>query len=171
MPYVLIEAFPQFFLRYIPKPGHWMITFKHILAIPIALTCLWLGWVTYNQIKPLDSSSDIIWEEYSKEKVTTAIQNNEPILIDFTAKWCLICLLNDKTVLSTTAFQKLVKNNRIRLFKADWTNRDDKIRNALNAYGRNSVPLYVYYAPKNSEPNILPQILTEKILEETLQTK
>lgn len=45
LPYALIEMFPGFFLKYIPKPGHWMITMKRILALPILLTCFWLGWV------------------------------------------------------------------------------------------------------------------------------
>ena len=171
LPYVLIETFPKLLLHCLPKPGPWMVTFKHILSIPIAITCLWLGWVTYNQLKPLNPTSDIFWEQYSEENINTALKNNTPVFIDFTAKWCLICLLNDKNVLSTPVFKQLVKNNHIRLFKADWTNRDDKIRDALNAYGRNSVPLYIYYAPKNSAPKILPQILTEKILTETLSSK
>lgn len=34
LPYALIEMFPGFFLKYIPKPGHWMITMKRILALP-----------------------------------------------------------------------------------------------------------------------------------------
>ena len=168
LPYVLIEAFPNLLLKYIPKPGHWMITLKRILSLPIALTCLWLGWVTYNQLKPNNPSTDILWEEYNDTRITDAVNKNEPVFIDFTAKWCLICLLNDKTALNSDTFKQLAKSHRIRLFKADWTNRDDIIKKALEKYNRNSVPLYVYYPPRAEQPIILPQILSEKIITETL---
>lgn len=168
LPYTLVELFPNFFLRFIPKPGAWMITLKRVLALPIALTCLWLGWVIFSQLKPSSSADDIQWEVYSSTEVEKAIQNNESVFIDFTAKWCLVCLLNDKTTLSTEGFKKITKKNRIRLFKADWTNRDESIREALKMYGRNSIPLYVYYPSGAKEPTYLPQILTEDIILEKL---
>ena len=169
LPYVLIETFPNLLLNYIPKPGHWMITLKRILSLPIALTCLWLGWVTYNQVRPV-ATADILWEEYNETSVAEAIAQEQPVFIDFTAKWCLICLLNDKTALNSAACKQLVKKHHIRLFKADWTNRDDNIKKALETYNRNSVPLYVYYPPHTETPIILPQILTEKIIADTFKS-
>lgn len=168
LPYTLIELFPQFFLRFIPKPGAWMITLKRVLALPIALTCLWLGWVIFNQLKPATATHDIQWEPYSPAEAEQALQNKEAVFINFTAKWCLVCLLNDKSSLSTDEFKQLTKNKNIRLFKADWTNRDERIRDALKTYGRNSIPLYVYYPQGSRAPIILPQILTVDILREKL---
>jgi thiol:disulfide interchange protein DsbD len=168
LPYVLIELFPNMFITLLPKPGRWMITLKHFLAIPIALTCIWLGWVIFNQLsfKPY---SDIEWEEFSKEKVEHAIKNNNPVFINFTAKWCLICLLNDKTTLATNEFKKLAQEKKLRLFKADWTNRSKKINDALAKYGRNSIPLYVYHPDNSREPIILPQILTNEALAQIIK--
>lgn len=168
LPYALIEIFPNFFLRFIPKPGAWMITLKRVLALPIALTCLWLGWVIFNQLKPNGTMQDIHWEAYSADKVERAISKNESVFINFTAKWCLVCLLNDKTTLSTEAFKQTVEKKRIHLFKADWTNRDESIRDALKTYGRNSIPLYVYYPAGQNKTVILPQILTTDIIREKL---
>ncbi len=168
LPYTLIELFPKFFLRYIPKPGAWMITLKKILALPIALTCLWLGWVIYNQLKPAAQTQDIRWETYSEETVAEAVHNKEAVFINFTAKWCLVCLLNDRTTLSSENFKRLAEDNGIRLFKADWTNRSEEIRAALKGYGRNSIPLYVYYPAKSQKPVFLPQILTIDIVREKL---
>jgi thiol:disulfide interchange protein len=31
--------------RYLPKPGNWMVTFKHVLAFPLFGTAIWLLWV------------------------------------------------------------------------------------------------------------------------------
>ena len=169
LPYVLIESFPTLFLRFIPKPGPWMITLKRILALPIALTCLWLGWITYNQLSFNLKKEDIIWQPYSEEKVQQALTANKSVLIDFTAKWCLICLLNDKTTLTTKSFKEIVQKQNIKLFKADWTNRNKEIADALKSYGRNSIPLYVYYKKGSDTPIYLPQILTTDILENSLK--
>ncbi len=169
LPYTLIELFPRFFLKYIPKPGRWMLTFKKILALPILLTCFWLAWVIFNQLRPSAAPSEIAWEAYAPAKVQQAQAAKQPVFINFTAKWCLVCLLNDKTSLSTESFKNLAAKENIRLLKADWTNRDEDIRDALKSYGRNSIPLYVYYAAGSKTPVILPQILTPEILKEQLK--
>ena len=200
LPYALIEMFPGFFLKYIPKPGHWMITMKRILALPILLTCFWLGWVIFNQFRPAaadapdaakadtvpgttsaadtsspgispsaDAAAEPVWEPYTPAKVAAALAARRPVFINFTAKWCLVCLLNDKTTLSTETFRRLAAEKNIALFKADWTNRDETIRDALKAYGRNSIPLYVWYPAGKQTPVLLPQILTPDILKTQLQ--
>lgn len=200
LPYALIEMFPGFFLKYIPKPGHWMITMKRILALPILLTCFWLGWVIFNQFRPAaadapdaakadtvpgttsaadtsspgispsaDAAAEPVWEPYTPAKVAAALAARRPVFINFTAKWCLVCLLNDKTSLSTETFRRLAAEKNIALFKADWTNRDETIRDALKAYGRNSIPLYVWYPAGKQTPVLLPQILTPDILKTQLQ--
>ena len=43
-PYLLLSAFPSF-LRFIPKPGPWMETFKQLTAFLLLATVLWLLWV------------------------------------------------------------------------------------------------------------------------------
>jgi len=43
-PYVLITSTPQI-ARLFPKPGAWMLSFKHVLSVPLFLTVLWLVWV------------------------------------------------------------------------------------------------------------------------------
>ena len=46
------------------------------------------------------------------------------------------------------------------LMKGDWTNQDPAITALLAAFGRNGVPLYVYYPGSDKPPVVLPQILT-----------
>lgn len=40
-PYVLLTAFPKW-LRFVPKPGKWMITFKQIMGFVLLATIVWL---------------------------------------------------------------------------------------------------------------------------------
>ena len=168
LPYTLIELNPKTFSKFLPKTGSWMIKFKHFLAIPIGLTCLWLGWVIYSQLNINYNSDEILWQNYSKEKIENSLNNNEKVFINFTAKWCLVCLLNEKTTLGTQKFKKLVEEKNIKLYKADFTNKDPNILKALESYGRNSVPLYIYYKPDTKNPKILPQILRINDLEKNI---
>lgn len=168
LPYTLIEMFPHFFLKWLPKPGHWMLTLKKLLALPILLTCFWLAWVIYNQLSPKESTTTLTWQPYTPAAVNQAVAQKQAVFINFTAKWCLVCLLNDKTTLSSQTFAELVKKYKIRLFKADWTTRSEEIGRALKNYGRNSIPLYIYYRPQTDTPQILPQILTPEIVRQTI---
>lgn len=168
LPYTLIELNPKLLSKVLPKTGMWMLRLKHFLSIPIALTCLWLGWVIYGQLNLTSPQKEIHWSPYSKQELTKSLNNNEAVFINFTAKWCLVCLLNDKTTLSTQNFYDLTKQKNIKLYKGDFTNKDANILNALKEYNRNSVPLYVYYSKKNKNPQILPQILRLKDLEKIL---
>jgi len=43
-PYLLLSAFPSL-LRFVPKPGNWMITFKEIMGFIMMATAIWLLWV------------------------------------------------------------------------------------------------------------------------------
>lgn len=110
------------------------------------------------------------WEEFSPERVTELRQQGIPVFIDFTAKWCLICQTNH-IALSTDEVSNKFKNSGVVKMKADWTKRDEVIAAELRKFGRNSVPLYVLYDSKpESNPQILPQILTPTIVIESLDT-
>ncbi|TVR33542.1 MAG: thiol:disulfide interchange protein [Balneolaceae bacterium] len=43
-PYMLLSSFPAL-IKYLPKPGAWMETFKQIMAFPLFATAIWLIWV------------------------------------------------------------------------------------------------------------------------------
>lgn len=43
-PYLLFSAFPQL-VRYLPKPGNWMDTFKQLMGFLMMATVVWLIWV------------------------------------------------------------------------------------------------------------------------------
>jgi thiol:disulfide interchange protein len=49
-PYVLLAANPKF-LKYVPKSGAWMETFKQFMGFLLVATTLWLIWVFSNQVE------------------------------------------------------------------------------------------------------------------------
>lgn len=168
LPFALAGLFPKAIHKILPKPGKWMDILKKIFAIPVFLTALWLSWILYHQIKP-EQISEVNWHPYNAAEVSSLVENQKPVFIDFTAKWCLTCLMNKRSTLETSDFAALASEKGIVLFRADWTNNDQMIAKALESYGRNSIPLYVYYDGKSSDYKILPQILTPGITQKYLR--
>ena len=167
LPFALAGLFPKFIHKILPKPGKWMLVLKKIFAVPVFLTMVWLLWVLYSQLAP-QNPNGAVWQKYSPEAVTVALEQRHPVLIDFTAKWCLTCLMNKRSTLDTAEFAALARQHQLLLLRADWTNNDPQIGRALEYYGRNSIPLYVYYDGKSAEYKLLPQLLTQDIIREQL---
>jgi thiol:disulfide interchange protein/DsbC/DsbD-like thiol-disulfide interchange protein len=102
------------------------------------------------------------WRPYDAAQVATLNAAGRPLLVNFTASWCLTCLVNERNAFADAAVREVFRNKGVTLMKGDWTNRDPAITHALAAFGRAGVPLYVVYnsKPGVSEPIILPQLLT-----------
>ena len=159
LPFLLAGFFPQAVAFILPRPGMWMVRLKHILAIPLILTCMWLSWLLYAQVFADNKNpSDSEWQDFDSAKINQLVQNNQKVFVDYSAKWCLMCLMNEKAVLDRAQFLNWAKQNNVNLFRADWTNSSPQITESLAQFGRNSVPLYVFYI--NQKSYILPQILT-----------
>lgn len=109
-------------------------------------------------------------EEFSPARLAQLRLEGKPVLIDFTAKWCLICQANHM-VLASDSVSKHLDTLGVVKMKADWTKNDPVITEELSKFGRNSVPLYVLYGPeKSQEPLILPQVLTTDVVINHLNT-
>jgi thiol:disulfide interchange protein len=106
------------------------------------------------------------WQPYDAAQVSKLNAEGKPLLVNFTASWCLTCLVNERNAFADTAVQEVFRSKGVTLMKGDWTNRDPAITRALTAFGRAGVPLYVVYnsKPGSTEPVVLPQLLTANIV-------
>jgi thiol:disulfide interchange protein DsbD len=78
--------------------------------------------------------------------------------------------VNEKVAFSSAEVQRAFADKGVTLFRADWTNRDTLITQALARFGRNSVPLYVLYpSGAKEDPIFLPEIITPGIVLEALE--
>ena len=76
------------------------------------------------------------------------------------AAWCITCLVNERVALSPARVKTALAEHNVAYLVGDWTRQDATITAFLREYGRNGVPLYVYF-PADGPPAVLPQILTE----------
>ena len=91
-----------------------------------------------------------------------------PVFLNFTADWCITCKVNERVALKTKNTLNLFKEKKIFYMEADWTNKNKVIAEKLESFGRSSIPLYVFYPERDKQPIVLPEILSESVIEDYL---
>jgi thiol:disulfide interchange protein len=169
LPYLILAAFPKS-VRWLPKPGAWMITLKKGLALLLVATAAWLGWVLYQQIgaKRMAAEQNAAWMTFDETAISKHVSAGRPVFVDVTADWCVTCKYNERFVLSDPRVMKEFEKQNMVLMKADWTNRDAIIAAYLMRHGRAGIPFYAYYRP-GKPAVLLSEFLTVNQVLKTLQ--
>jgi thiol:disulfide interchange protein DsbD len=95
----------------------------------------------------------IDWQKYDSASIQTALTNGRPVLIKFTADWCLSCQAVDKIVYSREDVAKLLEQKNVLTIKADTTVNDYPATLALkNIYNEPGVPVTMLFTPGKNEP-------------------
>ncbi len=136
---------------------------------------MWAGWVTYNTKPPRKWTIRIIavvlavaagwaflpapaeelidWQKYDATTIETAKAKEKPVLIKFTADWCLSCQAADKLVYRRKDIAELIEQKGVLAIKADTTVRNYPATIALkNVYKEPGVPVSILFAPGKTEP-------------------
>jgi len=145
-------------------------------ALLVVLLALWFGYKGVDTSAQLDSAAthqqEKNWEPYSAERLENLLAEGKPVFLNFTAAWCISCLVNERVALSDSTVIKAFETSGITYLKGDWTKRDAEITAVLTKFGRSGVPLYVFYpAEKNAKPIELPQVLTPDIVLSSLTAR
>jgi thiol:disulfide interchange protein len=107
------------------------------------------------------------WSEAAVEKYRA---EGKPLLVYFTADWCLTCKVNESAAIERGATRDAFAKAGVTVLVGDWTNGDPAITRFLESRGRAGVPLYLWYEP-GKEPEELPQLLTPGMLTDRAQRR
>ena len=77
--------------------------------------------------------------------------------------------MNERVALTEPEVMQAFGAHNVVLMKADWTREDPAITQALTALGRSGVPVYALYTPGESNPTLLPQVLTPGIVMDAIE--
>jgi thiol:disulfide interchange protein DsbD len=136
-----------------------------ILAVATPLYALWQfpAADSSNAAHTTPGSSQTGWEPYSRAAIEQYRAQGRPVFVDFTARWCLSCQVNERAVLNRPDVRRRLRDSGIVLVRADWTKHDEAIASALSELGRSGVPTYVFYIP-GQQAITLPEVLTPGIV-------
>jgi thiol:disulfide interchange protein len=166
-------------LGWLPSPGPWMKVLKKGLAIPLLLTSAWLACVWWQEVYSTPSSArhtytqsqsqSLDWQPWKPGQAETWQAQGSPVLVDFTAAWCLTCRYNELTTLQEPSVVRRLREGHVRLLKADWTRADPAITQALHRLGRSGIPVYAVYPNRaGAAPILLSEWLRVAKLHEAL---
>lgn len=145
--------------------ARWLVGRRKLIAVLFAVLAFASAWqgITGREvsIKPLASE----WQPYDAELVANARAAGRAVFIDFTAAWCITCQVNKKRVLDTEPVLSQFAEHNVLLIRADWTQQNPAITQALAALGRNSVPVYAWYPSGAKQATLLPQLLQPAMIE------
>ena len=175
LPYLLLARFPKL-VRYLPKPGQWMVRVRMVLGLALVATALWLGFVLAGQIHPVPmthpqelADKKINWQKFDAARISELVQQGKVVFVDVTARWCLTCLYNKRTVIDTDPVVAALSRPDHVSMLADWTNPDPAITAYLQRYQRSGIPFNAVYGPGAPDGIILPELLTKEVMLNALQ--
>jgi thiol:disulfide interchange protein DsbD len=107
-------------------------------------------------------------QPFSPERLAALRARGRPVLVNFTAAWCVTCQVNERLAFSSGEVAAAFARTGATYLVADWTRRDGVIAKALADQGRIGVPLYLVYGAAAAEPKVLPQLLTPALVAQAL---
>ncbi len=122
-----------------------------------------IAWV---QTAPAEAKAVSGGEKFSEARLAELTAQGKPVFAYFTADWCLTCKVNEKAVIETAAVEKALADNKVTVLVGDWTDGDPVLGRFIERHNRAGVPLYLWYKPGEAEPRVLPQILTQGVLQD-----
>ena len=153
LPYLILAVFPMS-LGWLPRPGFWMVRLKMFLGVLLAGTAVWLVWVFLQQVRSTPQ------EPFDESRIQTLLAEGRPVLVDVTADWCVTCKYNERFVLRSGDVKAILQKKNVIVMRADWTRRDETIRQYLAKFGRSGIPFYAFYEP-GKPPMTLSEFLTK----------
>lgn len=165
----LLLAIAGWFLGRWPAKRWATVTATLIVLCAVALGCAAPSKLATNPTASTTTAPvQYQWQPWSAAAVSQYTSQGRPVFVDFTASWCLSCQVNERVALDRPEVQQAFASANVVLLRADWTRHDPAITQALAALGRDSVPVYLLYAPGQSTPQMLPAVLTPGIVVSTL---
>jgi thiol:disulfide interchange protein DsbD len=134
----------------------------------VAGGAVWPSYAVATTTQAASAAARLDYEPYSRERLAELRAEGRPVLVNYTAAWCVSCQVNDRVALSTKGVAAAMKAGNVAYLKADWTKKDADIAAELARFGRAGVPLYLVYGADGADGVILPSILTEGIVVKAL---
>jgi thiol:disulfide interchange protein DsbD len=112
----------------------------------------------------------IEWQAYDGNLIDAAKAEGKPVLIKFTADWCMNCDVVDRAVYQRKDIAELIEAKGVVAIKGDTTRDDQPATLALkNEYNEPGVPVTILLLPGRDEPVRIHEVFFADKLKEVLE--
>ncbi len=143
-----------------------MIAWVSGVTAAVAISVLafqFLGPVPPGQQVDTAEEALIAWEDYNEDRLQALQAEGKTVLVDFSAKWCLSCLVNLSVAIDTKPTAELVAELDAVAMYADWTDHSPEIKAKLDELESKSIPLLAIYPGSNpKKPILLRDLVTQQ---------
>ncbi|HEV2456570.1 MAG TPA: thioredoxin family protein, partial [Verrucomicrobiae bacterium] len=114
--------------------------------------------VREGDVSLIDTTRGVAWKSWNPDAVARARADGKPVLVDFTATWCVTCNAIVKPALENPAVTEKLKDLGAVAFLGDYTLTPQAMTDEIEKYGGAGVPLVLFYPKNPGAPAIvLPQ--------------
>jgi len=145
--------------------SRWGRAWLAIGVVALAVT----GAFVWRPLVGVETQEVLASEPWSAARVSELQGEGRAVFVNFTAAWCVTCKVNEAAALTRPGVAQAFADTQTAYLVGDWTNRDEAIAAELAAHGRAGVPLYLYYPGDGGEPVVLPQVLSETLMLQTIE--
>lgn len=109
-------------------------------------------------------SSHSEWVMFDPNKIQAYVNEDKTVFLVFTAKWCITCKFNERTVLDSQEVKNTLTQPNVVAMKADYTNANPVIAKFLRNYNQSGVPCYIVFSHQYPQGKILNPLLTKSLV-------
>jgi len=116
------------------------------------------------------SGRDLPWQPLTERSLVAARTAGHPVLIEFTADWCINCKVLEQTVYTHETIVRAVAATHMRVLRADLTRPDADLDAYLRSFGGAGLPFAVVLKPDGTVHRRLPDLFTVSTLRAAIES-
>ena len=110
------------------------------------------------------------WQPLTEHALADARAVGAPVLVEFTADWCINCKVLEQTVYADATIAQAVDAAQMRVLRADLTRPDATLDAYLRSFGGAGLPFAVVLKPNGAVHRRLPDLFTVSALKAAIET-
>jgi thiol:disulfide interchange protein DsbD len=102
-----------------------------------------LAGLVYLGVERLSEKPEVAWIAYGESEMVRAVQEQKPVILDFSAKWCVPCRIMDKRIFQAPEVRQLERT--IVFLRLDLTFQQPQQKQIMDQYGFRGVPNILFF--------------------------
>jgi len=115
------------------------------------------------------AAKQLKWQEFSPHSLHNSLAARQPVLIEFTAKWCLNCEVLKKTTYEDKSVVRAASKAKLIPLRVDMTDYNESHRLLLGKYGGTALPFAVIISSDGKVAHRFQGMFSAKTLEKAIR--